>query len=106
MSKRIFSLILSLLMVLILFTACDKKDSLVGAWKNDNNGMKLVYVFDSDGTGLVASEAEALKFTWSTEGNTLKMTVGESTIDNTFEIDKDTLTITNAQETLTYTKIK
>lgn len=106
MTKRIFALILALLMTATLFAACKKKDSLIGAWKNDDNDMQLIYIFDSNGEGLVASEAEALAFTWSTEGNTLRITIDDTTSVSTYSIADDVLTISNNTESISYTKIQ
>lgn len=106
MTKRIICALVSLLLILTLFTACKKDESLVGTWKNDDDGVKILYLFDDDGMGYVLSDNEAIKFGWTLEGSTLSITVGESTSKSTVSIDKDTMTLTDEQETVIFKKVK
>lgn len=118
-TKRIFALILAVLMIASLFVACDdakkssKKDkdntpSIVGSWEVTEDGVKMVYDFKAGGKGEATVEEYGitLDFEWETEGNKLKLTVDGDTEEGEYKISGDTLTLINDDEELVLTRVK
>ena len=118
-TKRIFALILAILMVATLFAACgeekrsNKKDkdntpSIVGSWEAVEDGVAMVYTFKSGGKGEASIKEYniTLDFEWKTEGNKLTLTTEGDTQEGEYKISGDTLTLISDGEELVLTKVK
>ncbi|MBE6737775.1 MAG: hypothetical protein E7566_03855 [Ruminococcaceae bacterium] len=105
MTKRIFALIIAVLMIATVFAACgDKKednktttatpvvtapvatapqteadvattDVLKGSWYASQDGVEGTYTFNGDGTGVIEMMGVALNMTYTIEGNKLTYTM-------------------------------
>lgn len=105
MTKRIFALIIAVLMLATVFAACgDKKDdnktttttpvidtpvatlpvsdgpaaatdALQGSWGVTEEGMEIIYTFNGDGTGVVEMMGMALDMTYTIDGSSVTYTI-------------------------------
>lgn len=77
-------------------TECsDKKDSIIGYWKNDELGYDFIYTFNEDGTGEYDAAGTIMEFTYKTDGNKISIlyTGNTASFDTEYELDGDTLNI-------------
>ena len=116
--KRILAILLVLLLSGLCLTACSKVDDgagsaesvesvdIVGSWKSTKGGQVGDFVFNVGGGGKVTLDEGFAEITWSTEGNTLTVHVGEAAllVDAPYEIEGDQLTVTYNEITQVFTK--
>lgn len=116
-TRRIFALILAILMVASLFAACEegkktskKNDtpSIVGKWEAEEDGLVMVYEFKTGGKGVASVEdmGISLDFEWKTDGNKLSLTIDGETEEGEYKISGDTLTLISEGDELVLTKVK
>ena len=125
--KKLFSIIASMLLCIMIFAGCgapaeqngqdpsdqkvavktdaEIKDSIVGVWVTEYKGDRQVYQFNEDGTGY----ATILPMTYSVENGIVTMTISAfgdtETVSAPYSVDNDTLSITNDKgETYVLTK--
>lgn len=119
--KRIAAVLLVLTMAFML-TACGK-DSVKGSWMITGGtamdsitggmdlaelGMEMVFNFNDNNALLVTlsfmGESESMNGTWEVDGDNITMTLDGDPLTCTWEINGDTLTLTATDGTLIFTK--
>ncbi len=104
MTKRIFALIIAVLMIATVFAACGNKeekgnttttsavkdtvttapkndvpvvatDALTGSWSVTEEGLEIIYTFNGDGTGVVEMMGMAMEMTYEIDGNKVTYTL-------------------------------
>lgn len=112
MKKRIFGSIVVAIVCLVLVGCSkgEKKNPIVGQWKNDSLGYDYIYTFNSDGTGKYDAAGTIMKFTYTLKGDKISIQYeGENmeSFDTKYSIDGNTLNVVDSlgNDTL-YKKIK
>lgn len=106
--KRILSIFLVLLTLVLLFAACGKEEKgLYGTW-NEEGGSE-VYVFNEDGSGKHRKALQNANITFEVEGNEITihdktLWIFNSTKVFSFEVKGDTLRLTDGETTQTFTR--
>lgn len=106
--KRILSIALALLTVILLLASCGKEEKgLVGTWNEE--GGNEVYVFLEDGSGKHKKALQNADITYEVEGD--EITIHDKTlwVFNTtkvfsFDVSGDTLRLTDGETTQTFTR--
>ena len=67
----------------------EKKDSIIGYWKNDELGYDFIYTFNEDGTGEYDAAGTIMEFTYKTDGNKISILYTGNTVsfDTEYELD-------------------
>ena len=99
-----------LCLVLVGCSKNNKKNSIIGKWKNDSFGYDFVYTFNEDGTGKYDAAGTIMKFTYTLKGNKLSIKyTGDNmaSFDTKYSVDGDTLNVVDSlgEDTL-YKKVK
>lgn len=98
-----------MLVMMLAFSACGKKDTIVGTWVGSQNNTSYEYAFNQDGTGsYTISDLSPIKFTYTTEGNALSITTSilgsETTEKTTYTLEAGKLTIKSNDAEVTFEK--
>ncbi|MBD5469107.1 MAG: hypothetical protein HDR21_13275 [Lachnospiraceae bacterium] len=109
--KRILSICMAALVVLLAIAGCGKKESLVGKWvyTDETTGEIGTMELFSDGTGIIAAGTLSYSCEWAIESGKLKIEIDTGIFGKTshaydYELDGDTLTFSNGDEVATYTR--
>lgn len=109
--KKVISVSLLIVMLLSLCACSSPEKAIIGTWKTQNTVLGVVtetsYTFNEDGTGVKKEVVEtSFTYTISEDKLTIKSTILgiEKTEEYTFEIKKDTLSLTSDNKTIAYTK--
>lgn len=112
--KKTCSIICALLILSLVLCACGGggKNSLVGTWTGEKDGVTITITFNEDKTGSLAALGGLLtaNFTYTDDGGKLVMTPEEGMEDVmtfnevTYTFDGDNLLLTGEDGTITFTK--
>lgn len=112
--KKTCTLICALLILSLVLCACGGggKNSLIGTWTGEKDGITMTITFNDDKTGSLAALGGLItaNFTYTDDGGKLVMTPEEgkedymSFNDVTYTFDGDNLLLTGDDETITFTK--
>ncbi|MBD5469109.1 MAG: hypothetical protein HDR21_13285 [Lachnospiraceae bacterium] len=105
--KRIISICIAALVMLLAITGCGKKESLVGKWvtTDEATGETATMELFGDGSGIYISYA----CEWSTENGRLKIEIDTGIFGKVshvwdYELDGDTLTLSDEDGVYTATR--
>ena len=110
--KKVSIVLIIALMISMLLCACGG-NPIVGSWTGSLEGVPLTMVFDEDGSGSLSAMGGllAVNYTYTAENGVLTLIPEEGSEDiatfnegANYEIDGDTLTISNDGETMTLTR--
>ena len=117
MAKKYFWSLLTLMMVAMLsvgFVSCGDDDdednaSIVGTWVGYSNGEYVTYQYNSDGTGTITVNDVSIRFTYSYNTETKRLTIsyrGETAVFEIFTLTSTTLSGRNISTggTMTFTR--
>lgn len=93
-------IVIVVVIVLIVKGCFGRTDALAGTWDFDGT---MTYVFDGNGTGVMALPSISYDFTYTIDGNTLVIDYSnESVHDSTYEftVDGDILTMVGGEGTV------
>lgn len=118
MTKRIFALLLAILMIASVFAACEDgkktskkdavKDPLKGTWSAAEDGYEMSFTFNGDGTGSLDVAGTSIDTTYKTQGTTLSVTMtyegNTDTQDFEYTLDGNTLTLDDGVDAIDFIK--
>jgi hypothetical protein len=87
---RVVALISTVLLLVLLVTACGGGSSIVGKWQ-DPDGVNIE--FTSDGKLILSFMGESLEGTYSVSGNKVSVNLMGETSESEFKVSGDTLTL-------------
>ncbi len=109
--RRIISVCMTVLVMLLAIAGCGKKESLVGKWTYTDEVTEATETMElfSDGTGILAADEISQSLEWAIVDGKLKIEVdtgifGKVPMVVDYELDGDKLMLTNEGETITYMK--
>lgn len=108
--KKLFALLLTLVMLVGVFAACGGGDSIIGTWEGEQDGVTLELTFEEGGKGKMGSMGTTLDCTWEIKDGKLSMSMemfgqsGELFKDAEYSVKGDELSITADGETVVLKK--
>ncbi|MBD5469108.1 MAG: hypothetical protein HDR21_13280 [Lachnospiraceae bacterium] len=109
--KRIISICMAALVVLLAIAGCGKKESLVGKWvfTEEETGETATMELFSDGTGIYTAEGLSYSCAWITENGRLKLEIDAGMFGKLshvwdYELDGDTLIVSDEDGVYTATR--
>lgn len=109
--KRLISVFVIAMMMIILAGCGSKQDPLVGKWVEDAEQGEIIELF-SDGTGIVSNSTEKYTITsWLGENGRLKVTIqmpliGDYSVAYDYEVTQNTLSLIDGDDVTIYQKEK
>lgn len=108
--KRIISICMATLVMLLAIASCGKKEDITGKWvyTEESTGRTSTMELFSDGTGTYIEDGWlSYSCEWSTENGRLKIEIdtgifGKISQAADYELDGDTLVLTDDGESFTY----
>lgn len=97
MSKRIFTVIITIMLMVSVVGCSEKEPELAGIWQ-DEEGDESFEIF-SDGTGTITSDNVTYSMKWIAENNRIKFTLdfgllGEQVLTYDYEVTNNSLVLT------------
>lgn len=108
------SIILCVVILLSTVLCACGADSIVGSWSASVEGTQMTLTFEEDGTGTISALGGllAVDYTYEVKSDVIKLTPVESSEDLLdanelpYTLDKDTLTITDGDDTIEFSRDK
>ncbi|MBD5469106.1 MAG: hypothetical protein HDR21_13270 [Lachnospiraceae bacterium] len=107
--KRIISICMAALVMLLAIAGCGKKEDITGKWvfTEEETGETAAMELFSDGSGIYTAEGVSYSCAWITENGRLKIEIdagmfGKSSLVADYEIDGDKLILSDEDGAVTF----